>query len=299
MEDGLDKHLKFNVGSAEFKRIAKHVMSLRPVHRCNATVFKSILSTKRLFSLSKLSGADDQEPLAVAILEEKFIKWQLSSQSKTAARQYIEDFLKKGKEASSWDWAWYAVMIGSDKLKRIDDIFRTYEQWQAALKGQLPGVGFGGDKLMGLDDTVFSILGPHNTENYGQIQLIFAPEVLQHPNSYVLPCAGTYFNSNGGRKFQGVGANPGPMIHRAWATAITKRSHEMRNLSTQQKQENFMRNMLHCSVPDWWRVVAKELIARAAQWMGVDVSSVTWENILAFNAECEGHAWLEARQAKT
>ena len=298
LEGCLDRCFRFNVRSTEFKRICRHVLSFRPIHRCKADIFKSILNVKRLFSLAKLKGEDDPEPLAVVILEDKFIKWKLSEAVRNLARQYIDEYLKKGKEASYTSWGWYAWKIGQDKLESIDETFRFVQKWQEALKEQNPGIGFGGDVLMGLDDTVFSILGPHNTEYYGSIQLVFAPEVLQHPNSYVLPCAGTYFNDGGGQNFGGVGG-AGPVVRRTWATSISKRKHEMQHLNEQQKQDNFVRNMLHCSVPDWWTVVAKELMARTAQWKSINVNSVTWENILAFNEACEGHAWLEALRRAT
>ena len=124
---------------------------------------------------------------------------------------------------------------------------------------QLPGIGFGGDELMGLNDTVFSILGPHNTPFYGEIQLIFDSEVMHHPNSYFLPCAGTYFNSNGGQKFTGMGQSP--VIHRTWAQHVSKRQAQMGGLNDAEKRKNFMQNMWHCSVPGWWQAGFKPVDA--------------------------------------
>jgi hypothetical protein len=60
------------------------------------------------------------------------------------------------------------------------------------------GIKFHVDQTIGTYATVFGVFGPHLFSLYGGISLIFKPEILEHPDSYILPqCASSYAATTG------------------------------------------------------------------------------------------------------
>jgi len=240
---------------------------------------------------------DHQVPLAEVLVLQQIDEWNLRAH-KEYALQYFHEVLKKGDKdkISTVDRLSYIMRVGQGRVTEMETLWEEAQLWEKNLKEAVPGIGNPGDQTCGLDDTVFSILGPHNTPGYGEIQLIFSREIMHHPNSYFLPCAGTYFNRGKQQSFRGLGQD-GPWINREWIPRQVGRGNR---LPDEEVRRNFMQSMWHCSVPRWDVTIAKELVARTQQWKvrtlkeSLSFSQITWEHILEFNEACEGHAWLEA-----
>jgi hypothetical protein len=145
-------------------------------------------------------------------------------------------------------------------------------QASIALHNAPMGIRFNVDQKMGTDKHVFSILGPHLNYRYGDIVIVFKPEIMFHPDANFSTQAATSFYS--GRTYN----------NRPWAT----------DPGTEKKRiEDFHSSKLHCSVPRYEHAAATELIAltgKDAKSMDVDLNAVIqrWYNVDSHHV-FEGH----------
>lgn len=291
LASGLDRFL--GAPGPHFQEIVRHVQGLRPVHRCKPSIFGSILTSGSFFSLKQLTMGT-AEKLVMTKLE--MINPPLTPTQRDAA-QWLVEHLRDNKTVYFHQSKWLDIHLGSDLKDQIKEVFQGLQSWHdELLKAERPGIGYEGDKICGLDDTVFAILGPHRTENYGNIFCIFRTEIMLHPSSYFLPCAGTFFNKGSSAVFTGLNQTEPKVRRTEWGV----RDHRLGSPGARPELphkdiiKQMSESMWHCSVPDWQETIAKELIARTCQWKKAPAASIRWRDILDFNTACEGHAWLEA-----
>jgi hypothetical protein len=55
------------------------------------------------------------------------------------------------------------------------------------------GMGYNADKALGTDKHIFSVLGPHRGQSYGEIVLVFKRDLMLHPASHFSIPAATLF----------------------------------------------------------------------------------------------------------
>ncbi|CAF5124413.1 unnamed protein product, partial [Rotaria sp. Silwood1] len=72
------------------------------------------------------------------------------------------------------------------------------------------GIGFGKDKDLGTDKTVFSILGPHLGHYYGDVFIVFKREILHHPDAnFTIQAATSFISGNAFTSRPWLGADSG------------------------------------------------------------------------------------------
>eukprot|EP00927_Polykrikos_kofoidii_P077690 TRINITY_DN74605_c0_g1_i1.p1 TRINITY_DN74605_c0_g1~~TRINITY_DN74605_c0_g1_i1.p1 ORF type:complete len:618 (-),score=70.13 TRINITY_DN74605_c0_g1_i1:210-2000(-) len=99
------------------------------------------------------------------------------------------------------------------------------------------------DPIMATNQHTFSIFGPHNGDNYGDIALVFRADIMYHPDFNMTPNAATAFYSKSTLDF------------RPWAFDI--------GTSQEDRIYRFHRSKIHPSSLDWDLAVAGELVRMA------------------------------------
>ncbi|CAF4873212.1 unnamed protein product, partial [Rotaria sp. Silwood1] len=103
------------------------------------------------------------------------------------------------------------------------------------------GIGFGKDKDLGTDKTVFSILGPHLGHYYGDVFIVFKREILHHPDAnFTIQAATSFISGNAFTSRPWLGADPG--VH-------------------EERVKLYNASKLNASIPGYDYTAALELIA--------------------------------------
>ena len=134
--------------------------------------------------------------------------------------------------------------------------------------GSTPGIRIPQDLNLGTDKHVFSIVGPHFEQNYGDIMIILEQSVMCHPDFNMTPCAGTSFASGNAKKFN---------------TWLPKSD-----------VEEFHRCKLNAGVRGWRSVMASALAhACAMKHHKTSISEVGKNDLLRFMEKSNSHCLVE------
>ena len=78
---------------------------------------------------------------------------------------------------------------------------RAEEHASNVFHGNTPGIGYFRDLELGTNKQVFSIVGAHFEQDYGDIMIVLEQTVMCHPDFNMTPCAGTGFASGNAKTF--------------------------------------------------------------------------------------------------
>ncbi|CAF0999293.1 unnamed protein product [Didymodactylos carnosus] len=132
------------------------------------------------------------------------------------------------------------------------------------------GIGYEADEALETNKHVFSILGPHTGWYYGDIVIVFKPELLLHPDFNFTMQAGTGFVSRNVYKLRPWLSDPG-----------TDAGHI----------NHFHSTKMHCALDDYEYVTGLELMALAGRdkkTMNVDLN-----DIIQYYKSCDSHQVIE------
>ena len=240
------------------------VKSFQPVHRCNKVIFESILLHGHVMSLGHMEHLKKASFVAQAVQEHEEVRAILDQIPGATVDGPIKEFIVAiVRGVYSKKYAGGTAPTMSDSTDDHDETRRRYERMLKAMMKEeelntiekcardiaeaswnlhhsRTGIGYAPDKVLGTDKHVFSILGPHLGHYYGDIFLVFKPELMLHPDTNLSPQAGTSFNS--ARTF----------VHRSWITDPT---------APADRVKCFHQSKLHASMPGYEYAVALELIA--------------------------------------
>ncbi|CAF1338926.1 unnamed protein product [Adineta steineri] len=268
---------KFNLKSIPTEFI-DWLQTVQPVHRCKLEIFESIILHGHVMSLEYMDNLSKPKFVANSILQHSQIRRieRLKIQECAGnAREYITalvsdiyekaGFLKRyvgdvtesltthvddtARLADRADWIKKKERALSAQLKNQEDMEtireKTKEIAEASIKlnSNKSGIGYAVDKKLGTDKTIFSILGPHTGQYYGDVVLVFKREILHHPDANFTLQAGTsYYSGNCYDWRPWFGTAPKPKVE---STQI----------------DLFHKTKLHPSVPGYEYAAALELIA--------------------------------------
>jgi hypothetical protein len=259
------------------------IAALQPVHRCIGPIFESILVHGHVMSRSYMEKLEDPKFVADTIDQHKRVRTILAGQVPSLqknAHEFIEALVRtafnKGKINSgigeySEEALQYRVHVKEETLKinlsksELDEIRLCTNQITAAsikLHSQMTGIGHKGDLTYGTHKQVFSILGPHTGQYYGDIVIILKRDIMLHPDSNFTMQAATMY---AGKTYN----------CRPWITDSGSESGHV---------GQFNSTKLHCSNPGYDYVTALELMAITGtqkSTMNVDLSSIIyrWKQI--------------------
>ena len=246
------------------------VKGLQPVHRCGKVIFESILLHGHVMSRGHMEHLKKPSFVAQAVREHKHVRTILDRYTGSTVDMHMKEFIEaivSREYRKKYDAAAAAAsgttpatsksvddhdearrrkerilkaMIKGEELDRIEKCTRDIAEAFWNLHNSPAGIGYPPDKVLGTDKHVFSILGPHLGHYYGDIFLVFKPELMLHPDTNFSPQAATSFVSK--RTFG----------NRPWTTDPG---------SDDERVKCFHQSKLHCSVPGYEYAAANELIA--------------------------------------
>jgi hypothetical protein len=162
--------------------------------------------------------------------------------------------------------------LDAASFRQLDKALISIKEAEASLRGRRPGIGYGVDKIVETDNTVFSIVGPHRGD-YGGVRIVMKREAMHLPDFFVLPCAATYFKGEGWC---------GSRISRPW-----EKDDGVWNFDTVGKDQ-FRKRKFHPVAPRWADALAMDLAARREGRS--DLASVQeWWKAAESHTVLEGH----------
>jgi len=136
------------------------------------------------------------------------------------------------------------------------------------------GIKYDIDKLIGTNQQIFSIVGPHYGHHYGNIGIIFRSEIMYHPDFDFTPMAGTSFMS--GKAFD----------YRPWIVD----QHD----TSEQKIAIYKNSKIHPTIQDWDIAASCEMIGQVLrEHKDKKYSDVTVDDILTKWKQQESHSVFE------
>ncbi|CAF1357620.1 unnamed protein product [Adineta steineri] len=266
------------------QNLLEWIGALQPIHRCSAAIFESILVHGHVMSRSHMERLKDASFVADTVDQHKRIRKLLASQAPSFqkdAREFIEalvrnefgdgisDDKKQTKEDNDAESLKYLIHSKEQTLKLklqetdLDDIRLCASQVaQASIKlhTNMTGIGFEGDLKFGTNQQVFSILGPHSAQYYGDIVILFKRDIMLHPDSNFTMQAATMYTEKTYKCRPWI-KDPG---------------------SSEGHIKRFHSTKLHCAIPGYDYVTALELMAITGlqkQTIQIDLANIIrrWE----------------------
>ena len=147
-------------------------------------------------------------------------------------------------------------------------LMRARKHAENVHKAITPGIGFCRDKELGTDHHVFSIVGPHFGNYFGEILIVLEQSVMCHPDFNMTPCAGTSFASGRAKIFN---------------TWLPKSD-----------VEEFHKCKLNAGIRGWRSVMASALAHACATARGKqNMAHVNKDDLLMFMMDIDSHCIIE------
>lgn len=124
--------------------------------------------------------------------------------------------------------------------------------------------------MVGTDQTVFAILGPHTGVYYGDVQIVLKPIIKWHPNFFILPHAATFFHESA--------VNKHTIKFRVWGKTYASPWEPL-------QKKHYESSKMHHIAPDTSNFLACDLIARVATHKKLgekDWNEITLSDIKAY-----------------
>ena len=292
---------KFSTSSQRFREIVQHLQRWTLVHRCDQNKLESMLRTGQMMSRQAMTAATDEPNLVNSGLArypfsdwaqrnakaaEEFVRacthaavleWHSQHHDASAAPESLQskkvtpEQLRTAEEAVTNKLGLVRPMLQEVKSSPEEARQIVLAIVHGALEGALrpQGIGYQGDVEMGTDSTVFSVLGPHLYNGYGKIVLVMSHSIVRHPETFVLPCAATFFR----------GGAYGNASYRPWVDPAA---------DTNGAMEHYIKSQLHAAIQgtdekdaNFARTVALELLGKfIADNKGKDPCDVTYLELL-------------------
>ena len=257
--------------------IIKWIESLLPVHRCDLEIFQSILLNESLKSRYFMKEKDHKKNL-IEIEEHsefKSITQNLVESKRKLILHFCNlkvDHLTNGpsfKEENNLVMVEKSIkeFLQAQDYQSLISLVEKIVQKNLSLSNNPTGLGVSVDEILGTNQQVFSIIGPHLGNNYGTIMFILKKEIMSHLDFNMTINAGTSFYS--GETFK----------HRPWAKGsldITK---------PQERIQKFHQSKFHPMMKNWSELFALDLCEQ--------MQSISLENLIEFWISKNSHGVIE------
>ncbi|CAF3729079.1 unnamed protein product [Rotaria sp. Silwood1] len=257
------------------REVIDYIRTVQPVHRCSPMIFESILLHGHVMSREYMENLKYPKFVAnsvlqhsrirrIGILQEKITAGKAKDYITALVTRYFETKgfldsklppstggtgslapLKATPDYNSQDIpkleAYLANNLKPNEMEAIKA--KTMEIAEASMNLHMNpcGIGFGKDKDLGTDKTVFSILGPHLGHYYGDVFIVFKREILHHPDAnFTIQAATSFISGNAFTSRPWLGADPG--VH-------------------EERVKLYNASKLNASIPGYDYTAALELIA--------------------------------------
>ncbi len=269
------------------KELLDWIDALQPIHRCIGPIFESILVHGHVMSRSHMERLEDPIFVAHTVDQHQRVRRILAKHGpafQKNAQKFIEalvrmEFNKGNIRHDNEESLQYRIhtmkqtlkpYISESDIEEISLVARQITEASFKLHSNMSGIGFGGDLMFGTNQQVFSILGPHSGQYYGDIVIIFKRDVMLHPDTNFTMQAATMYTEK-------------TYKCRPWLTDSG---------SQQGHIKQFNSTKLHCSIPGYNYVAALELMAITGaqkQTLNSDLDSILhrWK-------EVDSHQVIEA-----
>ena len=268
------------------------IRALPPIHRCIGPIFESILVHGNVMSSSYMEKLKSSTFVSDVVNQHHRVRTILAGQGaalQEKCHQFIKALVSKeflqskslgNQEESNSEQIEYRIHKEREVLKgnlsefHLNEICSCARQIVKAsinLSSKKTGIQHIGDLTFGTHQQIFSILGPHTGQYYGDIVIIFKRDVMLHPDSNFTMQAATMYKEK-------------TYKCRPW----------LKNPGSVEKDQiqQFHSTKLHCSIPGYEKVTALELMAiTGAQRKTI---SVDLNNILHRWKQIDSHQVIEA-----
>ena len=275
-------------------QILNWIRTVQPVHRCNPYIFESILLHGHVMSRQYMENLKDAQFVANSVLQHSRIRRIPGIQEKMVTEQatkfilgLVQDYFVKhgfGTALTTKDTTLSmnaitkaeACLASNLKVRDLDAIrTKAMEIADASihLHTNPSGIGFGKDKDLGTDQTVFSIIGPHLGHYYGDVFIVFKREILHHPDANFTVQAATSYTTNSAYDLRPWLGKP-PSTH-------------------DDRVQLYHRSKLNASVPGYDYAAALELMAMTSFHFTQKTMDITLDKILERWFAVDSHLTIE------
>lgn len=269
------------------------IRALQPVHKCGPNIFTSILIHGHVMSRHFMKSLKRPGVVANAVLQHNQVRSILLKHNILTKNEkpfqlikalVMSEFAKVGTDeitTTSLDpehetkinIAKVALQasLTKNELNVIEEWTTKIAEASIQLENKRAGIGYTVDEEMGTDKHVFGIMGPHGASHYGDIVIIFKPEIMFHPYANFSPQAATRFHS---RNIY--------LEYPYYKDQGTKGSHI----------QDFHNVKLHYSIPGYEYAAALELIASTMIYK--KTATITRGDVIDRCTKIESHRLFES-----
>ena len=245
------------------------IRALPPVHRCDRTIFESILVHGHVMSRAYMDQLRKSLFVANAVGQHPRVRQILDPHSNPVLTKTAQEFIHALVSLEfAKSYTGIAVMgapssASDDNETQTKAVTRTEAQLKPYLKASditeirehakriadaslklhqnKTGIAHGQDEILGTSNHIFSILGQNLGFFYGDIFIVFNREIMRHPDAnFSIQAATTFGQSQRAYQERPWLKDPGTPAARV---------------------EHFHQTKLHCSIPNWEEPAAMELMA--------------------------------------
>jgi uncharacterized protein (TIGR02452 family) len=268
--------------------IIEWIRRLRPVHRCNAKVFKSVIEHRSFMSAEHMQTLKDPEAAVAEVMIDHTIERLANSDAiikiieggvhSLVLIQYEESKkitrTDRQKTRASSDIATAQATLGHHDWHAVEERTKAIAKACILLSEQPTGINYGVDKTLGTWRQLFAIDGAHGGTYYGGVSLVFKQDILLHPDTSITPEAGTTYNS--GKAYE----------HRPWLGPSQTGNASAIACYHGQK--------MHAGTPDCYTALAAEIVGNIANRKKISPNRVRLNDVQRFWTSVDSHYVFEA-----
>jgi uncharacterized protein (TIGR02452 family) len=184
--------------------ILNYAKGLRPMHRCNEGIFKSILEHKHFVSRVEMDSWKSWVNASREILATSSCPRSIPPASWKKFVESVVEMVYSGSDAKysgvvatlqnrivTIKRSWQQLNLNEDFEAKVTMLAKACKQ----LADTPQGIGYNVDEKLGTNRQVFAIVGPHHGTYYGPVCFLLDPVIMCHPDFNLTPVAGTAFYS--------------------------------------------------------------------------------------------------------
>ncbi|CAF1400775.1 unnamed protein product, partial [Didymodactylos carnosus] len=269
------------------KKVLQWIRALQPVHRCAPKIFESILIHGHVMGKSYMEKLTQPKFVAHTSVQHNRVRTIIDSQFPAVQEQIkelilalvdiefmkekiLKDDIQRKSTIVSREENALKHFLSEQNIQIIREKTIEIARDSIKLHQHQTGIGYEVDADVRTNQHVFSILGPHTGHYYGDVIIVFKPEIMLHPDTNFTIQAATFFPGGYAYKCRPWLTNPG---------------------STPLRIEHFHSSKIHSTLDNYEYVTALELMGLAGR--DRKTMNVGLQDIINYFLEVDSHQTVE------